>query len=591
MLEFIRNNVGGLLGILIIGALATVFTISFGPQNQGWGEKSGDDTAISVSGSDISMATLNYAISLNTTQEMAADSPEYAALRQQVVMGLIERELLLQAAEAAGVSASSDEAMEKIIKGEYYITRPMSALASQLGFRIEYGGLTPDAVRTAIVRDGHRAMLGRFVDPKGKFDAKSFNRTVRYRLNFKEDAFIEQQRLELIAQRMRGLLVSGVTVSPEELRDAYNRDNDTVSLSYIRLAPESFDAALDTSDAAISAWAAANGDAVRQYYETNKYKYTNVEKSARARHILIKVAKDAPDADRTAARGRIDGLLARAKAGEDFAALATANSEDEGSAKKGGDLGYNPRGVMVPEFDEAMFALSPGQVSSVVETEFGYHIIKLESFREGTVSLEDATPEIAARIYAEKEGAALARKTAEALQAALNAGRNISELLAAAPVEEDTAAATDAAPEAVPVVAIPGGVSLSVQETAAFPRNAAFIPGIGASRDMADAAFSLTAEKPSADRVFEVDGNWFVVALKERKTPSDEDFAAKKEDIEGRLLAAKIITWMQDRISAMVDSAVAEGRVDAIVPIAARGQAAAPAPAKKASGTSDNSDG
>jgi peptidyl-prolyl cis-trans isomerase D len=467
----------------------------------------------------------------------------------------------------------------------------MSALASQLGFRIEYGGLTPDAVRTAIVRDGHRAMLGRFVDPKGKFDAKSFNRTVRYRLNFKEDAFIEQQRLELVAQRMRGLLVSGVTVSPEELRDAYNRDNDTASLSYIRLAPESFNAALDTSDAAISAWAALNGDAIQQYYETNKYKYTNVEKSARARHILIKVGKDAPDADRTVARARIDGLLARAKAGEDFGALATANSEDEGSAKKGGDLGFNPRGVMVPEFDEAMFALSPGQVSSVVETEFGYHIIKLESFREGTVSLADATPEIAARIYAEKEGAALAKKTADALQAQLNAGRSIDELLASAPVEEDTAAAPDAAATA-PVVAIPEGVSLSVQETASFPRNAAFIPGIGASTDMADAAFALTAEKPAADRVFEVDGNWFVVALKERKTPSDEDFAAKKEDIEGRLLAAKIITWMQDRISAMVDNAVAEGRVDAIVPIsAARGQAAAPAPAKKASGTSDNSDG
>jgi peptidyl-prolyl cis-trans isomerase D len=232
----------------------------------------------------------------------------------------------------------------------------------------------------------------------------------------------------------------------------------------------------------------------------------------------------------------------------------------------------------------------PGQVSSVVETEFGYHIIKLESFREGTVSLADATPEIAARIYAEKEGAALAQKTAEALQTALNAGRKLDELLSPAPVDED-AATPDAAVQAAPVVALPEGVSLSVQETAAFPRNAAFIPGIGASKEMADAAFALTAEKPAANRVFEVDGNWFVAALKERKTPSDEDFAAKKEDIEGRLLAAKIITWMQDRISAMVDSAVAEGRVDAIVPIAARGQAAAPAPAKKASGTSDNSDG
>ena len=87
-------------------------------------------------------------------------------------------------------------------------------------------------------------------------------------------------------------------------------------------------------------------------------------------------------------------MLKRAKAGEDFAALAKENSED-GSASQGGDLGFFPRGRMVPAFDQAAFALKPGEISEVVTTEFGYHIIKLTEKKDGsTVPFEEVKPQV-----------------------------------------------------------------------------------------------------------------------------------------------------------------------------------------------------
>jgi peptidyl-prolyl cis-trans isomerase C len=118
------------------------------------------------------------------------------------------------------------------------------------------------------------------------------------------------------------------------------------------------------------------------FYKGNPDQFKEPE-SVRASHILFGVAKDATPAAKTATKTEAEGVLKRVKAGEDFAALAKQYSKDPGSAAVGGDLNFFPKGQMVPAFDAAAFSMKPGDISDLVETEFGYHIIKLTEKRTG----------------------------------------------------------------------------------------------------------------------------------------------------------------------------------------------------------------
>ncbi|MCZ8251809.1 MAG: SurA N-terminal domain-containing protein [Hylemonella sp.] len=136
---------------------------------------------------------------------------------------------------------------------------------------------------------------------------------------------------------------------------------------------------------------------VRSYYEQNAARLSGPEER-RASHILISVAKDAPADERQQARAKAEELLAQArKAPESFAQLAKKHSQDPGSAPNGGDLDYFGRGAMVKPFEDAAFALKKGEISGVVESDFGFHIIrvtdikapKTKSFAELRASLEE----------------------------------------------------------------------------------------------------------------------------------------------------------------------------------------------------------
>jgi parvulin-like peptidyl-prolyl isomerase len=121
--------------------------------------------------------------------------------------------------------------------------------------------------------------------------------------------------------------------------------------------------------------------------EIDEYMKAHPEEQVHARHILISVkSEDAPTEEgleKPAARAKAEEVLKRVKAGENFEALAKEYSTDTGSKENGGDLGWFGRGRMVPEFEKATFALQPGQVSEIVESPFGFHIIKVEGRRNG----------------------------------------------------------------------------------------------------------------------------------------------------------------------------------------------------------------
>ena len=101
-------------------------------------------------------------------------------------------------------------------------------------------------------------------------------------------------------------MASPVRVSTDEVRDIYNRENNTAAIEYIKLVPSYFSETLNPTEVELDVWAKSNQLDIKQYYETNKFKYTNLEKMARARHILIKVDDDADEAKKKAAREKID---------------------------------------------------------------------------------------------------------------------------------------------------------------------------------------------------------------------------------------------------------------------------------------------
>lgn len=162
--------------------------------------------------------------------------------------------------------------------------------------------------------------------------------------------------------------------------------SESASIEYLVLDSESVARTISVSDADL-----------RSYYEQNAQRLAGTEER-RASHILINAPQSAPKAERDAARAKATELLAQArKAPDNFAALARKHSQDPGSANKGGDLEFFARGAMVKPFEEAVFALKKGEVSDLVETEFGFHIIRVTDIKAPKQrSFDEMKPELTA---------------------------------------------------------------------------------------------------------------------------------------------------------------------------------------------------
>src|SRR5665811_1597038 len=148
---------------------------------------------------------------------------------------------------------------------------------------------------------------------------------------------------------------------------------------------------------------------LKTYYEQNAARLSGKEER-RASHILINAPKNAPAADRQKARARAQELLQEVrKAPESFADVAKKNSQDTGSAANGGDLDFFARGAMVKPFEDAVFAMKKGDISEVVESDFGYHIIQLTDIKTPKQrSFEELRPTIEADLKTQQAQAKFA---------------------------------------------------------------------------------------------------------------------------------------------------------------------------------------
>lgn len=237
---------------------------------------------------------------------------------------------------------------------------------------------------------------GRFVGEQRYRQALQFNNPP-----FTVTEFEDNLRRALLIEKLRSSVAGWITVTDSEVDEEFRRRNEKVRVDVVPVTAEAFRSQVKVSDADIAAHFEANKETFRigekrrikyalvdvdqvrstvvvpdadveAFYKQNLAQYTTPAQ-ARASHILFATEGK----DENAVRARAEEVLAKARAGADFAALAKEFSEDESNRDRGGDLDYFGRGRMVPEFEAAAFALENGQISDLVKTSFGYHIIKM----------------------------------------------------------------------------------------------------------------------------------------------------------------------------------------------------------------------
>jgi len=170
---------------------------------------------------------------------------------------------------------------------------------------------------------------------------------------------------------------------------------ESATIQYVVLSPSALAAASKPSDAEL-----------RKFYDDNIQRY-RTQGEVRASHILVNAPKDASAADKAKAKQKAEALLAQVKAHPDqFAEIARKNSEDPGSAEKGGDLGYFAPGQIAggKAFDDAAFSLKKGEVSNIVESDFGYHIIQATDVKPAVTRSFDEVKDALAKDYAAQQG-------------------------------------------------------------------------------------------------------------------------------------------------------------------------------------------
>lgn len=233
------------------------------------------------------------------------------------------------------------------------------------------------------------------------------------------DNFEHQIRKEIVIHRLQGLFATAGLPSSWELDQLVALNSDTVNFRYVELEPSKLENEKVISDSEAKAYAQdpAHQEDIKQYYNQHALDYSLNER-VHARHILLLVDDKHPDKE----------VLEKAKAlkakltTSNFAKIAEKESQDPGSAKRGGDLGFFEKGRMVPQFEKAAFSLKPGQISDPIKTDYGYHLIYVEAHEQARkVGLDEAKAGIAKKLLAR----AKAPQLMENLKKAASSGKSI----------------------------------------------------------------------------------------------------------------------------------------------------------------------
>jgi len=420
-------------------------------------------------------------------------TPELAQqmnLRQQTLDQLVDTKLLAKEARRIGFRASDEDVRQEIATSPTFHS---------------YGSFSPDR---------YRRLLRYLRMTPQEFEEQQRNRLVIERFQKFIDGSIratdyeveelfrfEQEKVNLAFLKIASAdLVDTVTITEQQVREFYTNNTESfrvperVRLHYVSYAPEDFE-----SDASVPE------DEVLDFYNTHKDDRFTEEKQVQVRHILFSLADGVSDERKAATRSTAHRILERARKGEDFAALAEEYSQDTGTASNGGDLGFFGRGRMVKPFEEAAFGMEVGQVSDLVETTFGFHIIKVEAIQPERIKPLEEVADTVTEELLERKSRAIAEQRAREDRKNIAGGTTLLQFAES--------------------------VGLEAKETPLVNQNET-IPGLGRRPKLVETAFGQSPGQIS-DPV-QVDNTWFLVSLTERVPSRIPAFTAVQEEVEER---------------------------------------------------------
>jgi peptidyl-prolyl cis-trans isomerase D len=404
-----------------------------------------------------------------TGQPLTREAAEALGVRDVAVENLVSRQLVVQEAQARGLGVTDEEISRTVHETPTF----------QQGGRFDY----------ALYERETRAQWGS---------------PARYEALLRDD---------LLYRKMVATVRETTKVSDAELRAAWQADRDRATLAFLRIPLAAARAEAKPSDADAKAFAAANGPRIETFYKENASRY-DTRKKVRARHVLVRVAADAPAAQADAARKRIDAAAERVRKGEDFGKVAAEVSDDAATKAKGGELGFLAEPLLEKPLADAAFALAPGQVSEPVRTSSGWDLLQVEEVVPAkTIPLEAVRLDIARELLVNERAAKLAQATAEAALAAAKAGKQAPVKLGAQTVAwEDT-----------------GSFALS---------DASYVPRLGAVPGLVDDVRSAQ-QGAVLPKVYASPEGPVVAVVKARERPDPAKFEAERAQVALRVSARK----------------------------------------------------
>jgi peptidyl-prolyl cis-trans isomerase D len=385
----------------------------------------------------------------------------------------------------------------------------------------------------------------------GKFSPAQYARVLRF-YQATPGEFEEEQRALLVSKKLQSLIGDAAQVTDEEVQDLYRLGTEKVILSFIQISSADLLPQVTVDKQEAEAYYNSHREAFRQperirfsyvaypvshftaevqisaqeisdFYNDHKESRFTLPERVQASHILFSLSVDATADDKAKARAAATEVLTRARNGEDFAALAKTYSQDTATANKGGDLGTFARGRMVKAFEDAAFNLKDGEVSELVETPFGLHIIKVAALLpEQARPLDEVTEEIRQELTQER-AQQLARGRASADREKIQNGASLAEVAQAS--------------------------GLTVVDTPLVARDET-IPNLGRQPALLEAAFSLPLQQVSEP--LEGKDTWYLLSPQEKIASTIPDFAAVAEEAEKRSRSEKAEKLAKEKADALL---------------------------------------